>query len=397
MSADRMNLITMQEAMDFLGVSRSTIDRWRKHKQLPFIKIGKEVFFDKEILIKWLYNHTQINTPASLPQNPQSHSIPITVGYQSGTAHMWSAVLIKELNLFEEELKKMFPHHSFSIRWRNASKGIELVEDMIKGTVQIASLGDYPIMLSFEFCRLLPTFQSVLLAFDGKTTNGKGISLVAQKETFIEDVSDLVNVSVSTVSFSSAEHRLKRLLCSIGDSHPQIINQDMEMSMKGIVQQRIGASVMWEPYPSLINYYQAGNVFFETGMGDDYLTGIVSEQNWCKQNEEIVVAYLKAHLCAHKILREDPSSAAKVLSRSTGVPIEVVSQIISRVRWDAAIYVRDLETIGNFHTTEYNDRFQNFNGIIANDDYLQMAISELKLPMLPSIYMRDEWSEEDLY
>ena len=31
----------------------------------------------------------------------------------------------------------------------------------LKGTVQIASLGDYPIMLSFEFSRLLPTFQSV--------------------------------------------------------------------------------------------------------------------------------------------------------------------------------------------------------------------------------------------
>lgn len=398
MSTDRMNLITLQEAMDLLGVSRSTIDRWRKHKQLPFIKIGKEVFFDKEIMKNWLYNHTQINTPITLPQSQKSQSNIITVGYQSGTAHMWSAVLIKELELFEEELKEMFPHQLFLIKWKNATKGLELVEDMIKGTVNIASLGDYPIMLSYALSRLLPSFQSILLAFDGKTQNGKGISLVTPKESIFQHVSDLIQMPVTTVSHSSAEYRLNRLLGIYGDSPAKIINQDMSMSMKGIVQQRIGASVMWEPYPSLIDYYQAGNVFFETGMGDDYLTGIVSEKHWCEQNEGIVLAYLKAHLRAHEILRRDPSLASKVLSRSTEFPEEVVYQIITKVRWDAAIYARDIQIIEKFHTNEYNGQnpFQKFKGIAVNDDYLQMTFRELKIPALSTIYMQ-EWSEEHIY
>ncbi|WP_446715582.1 helix-turn-helix domain-containing protein, partial [Bacillus sp. OTU530] len=40
----------MQLAINYLGVSRSTIDRWRKDKHLPFIKIGKEILFDKNEL-----------------------------------------------------------------------------------------------------------------------------------------------------------------------------------------------------------------------------------------------------------------------------------------------------------------------------------------------------------
>ena len=42
MSIQRFNFISLQEAIDLLGVSRSTFDRWRKLKQLPFVKIGKE-------------------------------------------------------------------------------------------------------------------------------------------------------------------------------------------------------------------------------------------------------------------------------------------------------------------------------------------------------------------
>lgn len=50
MSMQQFNFISLQETLDLLGISRSTFDRWRKQKQLPYRKIGKEIWVDKQEL-----------------------------------------------------------------------------------------------------------------------------------------------------------------------------------------------------------------------------------------------------------------------------------------------------------------------------------------------------------
>ena len=53
-----MRLLTLQEAMNIFGISRATIDRWRQNKQLPFIKIGKEVFIEAGQLESWIQSYS---------------------------------------------------------------------------------------------------------------------------------------------------------------------------------------------------------------------------------------------------------------------------------------------------------------------------------------------------
>ncbi|WP_053605269.1 helix-turn-helix domain-containing protein [Bacillus gobiensis] len=194
MLIERLNLMDMQQAMNYLGVSRATIDRWRKDKDLPFFKIGKEVLFNKNELEEWIYAHSI---------KKQNEVTTVTIGYQSGTAHMWTALLMKELKYFEEELYVHFPSQRVLIKWCNASSGLELVELMIKGEVQIASLGDYPMTICNELSKLLPNFNSVILGFDGKTRNGSGISFVTPKDKK-NNLEVLLQSPISTVSNSSA-------------------------------------------------------------------------------------------------------------------------------------------------------------------------------------------------
>lgn len=45
---------TKKEIAQFLKVSESTIDRWRREGGLPFIKVQRKVLFKQEEVEKWL-------------------------------------------------------------------------------------------------------------------------------------------------------------------------------------------------------------------------------------------------------------------------------------------------------------------------------------------------------
>ncbi|QYR21460.1 helix-turn-helix domain-containing protein [Paenibacillus sp. sptzw28] len=387
----RLNLLTLQEAMDLLEVSRSTLDRWRKQQRMPFVKIGKEIYFHKEDVQLWIRSHSRILDPAAQRAGQEPCNETITIGYQSGTAHMWSALIVKEMRLFEEEIAAAEPSRPYTVRWHDAANGLELVEGMIAGSIQLASLGDYPIIVSLQLAQMLPNFRPVLLAFDGKTTCSKGISIVVPRGSSIRTSTDLSDQTISTVVNSSAGHRLKRLLTSLETQHIHIIHREMNDSLDSITLQHVGASAMWEPYVSLARLQGAESIYFDQEWNDDYLTGLVAQDRWMQANDWAVTAYLKAHLRAHQVMRCFPVKAAKIISRSTGFPLEMVANLCSEVRWDAAAYTKDLKTLCNLAENNVTSTL-NFRG-----DYLEEAAKQLKLPSLLNKPMEGNWSFSLLY
>jgi excisionase family DNA binding protein len=47
------SLMTVQELVDYLRVSRTTIDRWRR-EGMPYQKISRGVRFERESVLKWI-------------------------------------------------------------------------------------------------------------------------------------------------------------------------------------------------------------------------------------------------------------------------------------------------------------------------------------------------------
>lgn len=390
-----MKLLTLQEAMNVFGISRATIDRWRQHKQLPFIKIGKEVYIDAAQLEAWIKSYS---SNGKAEPGFDRKTLKVVVGYQSGTAHMWSSLLIKQTGLFEEELKRFYPDHLLDIDWHNGSSGLELVEAMVRGKLHITSLGDYPIAISGMLSKLFPSFQPVLLAFDGKTRDGKGISVAVHPSGPIEHLSDLSHASISTVANSSAGYRLEQLLSSIGRHEAPITQPDMNACLEGIRERRVGASVMWEPYLSLLKESGSGKLLLEEGLGADYLTGVVADERWARDNEPVVIAYLKAHLRAHRMIRYEWDKVLSIIHLATGFPIPVISRAMSGVRWDAAIYARDLQTLLRLES-HGGAAFPvpEAGGTRIRIDYLQSAFEQLSLPLLPDAPVTGDWCSEFVF
>ncbi|BBI36618.1 helix-turn-helix domain-containing protein [Cohnella abietis] len=406
MSQRHNHLLRLQEVMDLLGVSRATIDRWRRDKQLPHIKIGKEILVDKHKLDTWIQQHSRaIPSPVSpLPPMPprveHSSSRTIVVGYQSGAALLWSPLIIKQLGFFEEELRAISPGIDYHVRWVNAPNGIELVEDIIAGRVNIASIGDYPMIASIALSRILPRFRPLMLAFDGKTRNGEGISLVVPANSSAYRPEEFSAVKIATVGHSSASYRLSEWEKGLGLEFNPVVHRTMGDCMNGILDGSIGASMLWEPYLSWAKALGAGIPLQSEGVSSDYLTGLISDNEWAHNNEDVVIAYLKAHLRAHEFIRQEPDRASSLVQAGSGFPISVIASVLSRIRWDASFYNKDLMTLNQLGESQM-DLLQSHEthrgGFEFDKRFLQEAVEALKLPILPDSALPGEWSHEMLY
>jgi len=397
-----LDLMTLQDAMSLLGISRATIDRWRKDKGLPHIKIGKEVFIDREQLQQWIARHSHLNPDkhAVAPDPKPKDERVITIGYQSGAALLWSPLIMKELGLLEAELEQIAPSARYQIRWHNAPNGMELVEELIAGRVQIASVGDYPMIASRMLSGLLPRFQPQVIAFDGKTRSGSGISLVVPTASANAQPETLLSKSIAAVGGSSSSYRLKEWISMLGVRAHPIVHRDMGECLNGIIGGQVGASVLWEPYLSWVQSIGAGVPLLSQGMGSDYLTGLIADGNWVKDNEPIVIAYLKAHLRAHAFIRTEPDRAAELIYRSSGFPLPLVRRVLSQIRWDASIYSRDIMTLNRFnedHSDWLASSKRESGGLAFRKQYLQEAAESLRLPLLPDTPLLGEWSYESIY
>jgi NitT/TauT family transport system substrate-binding protein len=399
MPNERFDLLSLQDAMDILGVSRATIDRWRKDKQLPHIKIGKEIWIDKNKLQAWIHLHSNVHELKSAPKEAASVR-EITVGYQSGAALLWSTLIIKKMGLFEEELRQVSPSVDYRVQWIDAPNGMELVEELISGNVHIASIGDYPIVASRALSHILPRFQPLFLAFDGKTPNGGGISLVAPSGRPVSRPEDLAQSTISTVGHSSASYRLQEWMQAFGLESDPVVHRTMGDCLNGIMEGNVGASVMWEPYLSWVQSIGAGVPILSQGFDGDYLTGLMADGNWVRGNEDVVIAYLKAHLRAHEFIRKESARAAGFVSEASGFPVSIVAGVLSQIRWDASLYSRDLQTLNRLSEGQSEwlpTSKTESGGFEFRKQYLQYAVEALKLPDLPDSPLPGDWSRENLY
>ncbi len=401
----KLNLLSLQEAMDMLEVSRSTFDRWRKYKGLPYRRIGKEIWIEKNELEQWVLQHSFVaqgqRHDASGSKKAKGEAVKVRIGYQSRSAQVWTALLMKELGWLEEELASIVGEQGTEVQWIDASSGPELVQQLLGGSVHIASLGDYPIALSFSLSRLFPFFRPVLLAFDGKSTAGEGISLVIRNDIHIRHLSEFADLPLSAVAQSASGCRLVKLMRAIGvDQEAKLRHQELDESLSGIMKRHIAGSVLTEPYISLLQHHGAGRVMLQEGMTGDFLTGIVADEQWVEKHSGVALAYVKAHIRVHHFLRTDPVKASQLIARMRGLPAEVVSRVIGRIRWDAAIYEKDMKGLELLRkdTDQGAESLYRFGDSVRHrSELLLEAMEQLKLPTPDYGLLRGEWTHHQLY
>lgn len=53
-----MKLLTLQQASEYLGISKLTMYDWVSQRKICFVKVGRLVKFKQNVLDKWIDQHT---------------------------------------------------------------------------------------------------------------------------------------------------------------------------------------------------------------------------------------------------------------------------------------------------------------------------------------------------
>lgn len=324
----------------------------------------------------------------------QKEVVKIGIGYQIPTAQTWGALIIKNKKLYEKYLKEKYPDKEFEIEWSNSPSGPPLTNNMIAGKLQLALMGDMPILINGEQGQTSRNYKSVFLAFDGKGQGGRNQAIMMPKGSQFK-VEDLKGKTVSTPLGSSAHRMLLLALDKYGIADQvNIVNQDVTVGMTNIEQNKIAAHATWEPYPNLILNKGAGDVLLDgSETGVDYLDGVVADRTWVENNRGYAVAFLKALVEAHKFIRENPDEAAQIFQAETQYPEEVTKEIVKNVRFDSAIYKKDILTLGG--SRDFLKKIDKLKQLdidkFVDDQYLKEAYRDLGIAYPDEAQLQGEW------
>lgn len=353
------------------------------------------------LLLAFLSGCTQDEAaPSSSSESNSNKSVTITIGYQTPTAQTWGALIVKNQGLYEKHLQALEPETDFKIEWFDSSSGPPLNNGMIAGKIQLAFMGDMPILTNGYKGQTEPNYRSVFLAFDGKGLNGKNQAILVPPNG-AKTLQDLAGQTIS-VTLGSSAHRM--LLAALEKNglldEVEIVDHSVMVGLQSIEQNKIAAHASWEPFPSLMLHRGTGEFLFdgaETGI--DYLDGVVADRRWVEAHPDYTVAFIKALIEAHQLIKNEPEQAAEIFAGESDFPIEVTRKMVQNIRFDAAIYERDLITLkGSAHYLQELDKIGELDlEQFVDDRYLRQAVEELNMTYLTDEERQGEWIEDKLY
>ncbi|MFC0214451.1 ABC transporter substrate-binding protein [Paenibacillus chartarius] len=328
--------------------------------------------------------------------------VTITIGYQSPTAQTWGALIIKNRKLYEKHLKEQVPNKSYQVEWFDAPAGSVLNNNMAGGKIQISFLGDMPSLLNGVLGITQSNYHSVFLAFDGKGELGRNQAILVPKDSDIKSVADLKGKTVSTPIGSSSHRMLLESLRRVNlVDQVTIVDQSVTVGMQSVEQGKISAHSTWEPYPSLMQVKGIGRVLqFGEETKIDYLAGVVANLDWAKNNKPEAIAFLRALNEAHEFIRSNPEEAARIFEEESKFPAEVCRKMVENIRFDAAIYQKDLNTLsGSIEFLSSIGKLQKKLELksFVDDAYLRDAVEAVNKTYLTDAELQGEWIKGKVY
>ncbi|MEK4236844.1 ABC transporter substrate-binding protein [Paenibacillus sp. FSL H7-0714] len=273
--------------------------------------------------------------------------VTINIGYQSITAQTWGALIIKHQHLFEKKLKARYPYIDFNIQWHDEVSGSVINNNMLAHKYQIGYMGDMPSIINLYNGYLHEEYNSRLLAIDGKGLNGKNQSILVSQESGINDIHDLAGRTIS-VPIASSTHKMLLDILAQNDllDKVEIINQDIPTAYNMITTGKIQALAAWEPYPSyLMQNDQMIRLMDGEVTGNDYLAGIMIDDDWAKKNSEYTSIFLDSIKESHEFLRNNPDESVKIISQESGFPPDVIANVLKNIDWEMEITSSNRDTL----------------------------------------------------
>lgn len=240
----------------------------------------------------------------------------LKIGYQPLTP-TWGISIIYQAKLW----KKYLPN--VEVERFETMSGMPLVNNLLAGKLDIGYLGDMPAIVLASKAQLLPTkFISVTDADRG----GASVIYVA-KGSQIKSIKELAGKKVS-IPFGGYTHRFAEVVSTREGIKFEFVGQSPEVGLTALQAGRVDAYIPWPPYGPMAVAQGFGQKLVDgTNYRFNALRGVVATKEFVEKSPTIAVAWLRAELDAHKIMRERPDYAAKLIFeewKNYKIPLEVI-------------------------------------------------------------------------
>ena len=227
-------------------------------------------------------------------------------------------------------LEKYLPHDgkykdaTYDIEWKNFTSGAPLTNELVAGKLDFGAMADFPGSLNgvaFQKAGRRSLFISVLSG----TVSGSGI--VVPLNSPIQSLSELKGKTISVPFASTAHGMLLRAVEALGwdpQTDVNFITQAPEVAGSALQAGKIDAHADFVPFAELFPWRGIARKIYDGSQTEaPTFHGALVDAAYAEQYPEIVVAYLRAAIEAHRLISAEPEKYSELIAKVTGVDAEV--------------------------------------------------------------------------
>jgi len=256
----------------------------------------------------------------------------IRVATQPGP-QMAPILVVKHKGWLEDELAKV----GVAVKWTSFLSGPPMNESFAAGEQDIGFLGDS--------AAIIPRSEGQDLRVVGVAgTAAKGLAIVVPKDSAITSPKQLKGKKVAAVKGSYGHHLLALVLQNNGLTTDDIefLNFSTADSATALINKNIEAAAIWEPLLTRLLDQGAIRVLVDgTGIKQGLLV-IVAENDFAKQNPELVKTFLKAYQRGIDYLETNPQEAAELIADEIKLEPEQFLKVLGKFEYNPAIHADDI-------------------------------------------------------
>ncbi|MFT3899098.1 MAG: ABC transporter substrate-binding protein [Gordonia sp. (in: high G+C Gram-positive bacteria)] len=268
-----------------------------------------------------------VTVAAGCSSTEDANTEKVVVGYQSKTINTVTAgTLLRSRGDFEKRLGELAGKR-YKVEWQDYDTGAPITTGMVAGKIDIGSMGDYPLLINGSRANSNPATATSILSVTGSSPKGSLNSVIAKPDSTVNSLRDLRGKKVSA-SVGSAGHGT--LLAGLNQagipaSAVNVSNQQPQVGASALESGSVDALAQFVAWPGLLVFQKKAKLVYDGGrLGYPTLHGVIARNQYVAKHPDVIKAFLQAQLDATKALAGDPLAAARLVSKESGLPAEVV-------------------------------------------------------------------------
>ena len=253
--------------------------------------------------------------PAAQPQaQPQGAPVKITVGWQPYYTGAWSALVVKELELW----KKHLPPGS-EVTWEVGLQGAIITNNMLAGKFQLGYVGDMPAIVASTKRDQADVRFLAITGWANQQCNLFVVRPDAPQFASPQEAIKWMDGKKVAVPKGSCTDRFAQQVFAKEQVRPaEYLNQSIEVITSNLRAGKLDAAVIWEPTVTRVGDLEIGEKTARiVATGADFglpdTGAIIVRKDFLDQHPEVVKGWLKAEIEAQQFMISNyPKNACQI-------------------------------------------------------------------------------------